>query len=67
MFFYYYRLFYEIKCKYTKNIVDRQYVFTMKNICRVNKQVQNYKKCLKNSTLGEEKFNFSLGRLLILA
>ena len=35
--------------------------------CRVNKQVQNYKKCLKNSTLGEEKFNFSLGRLLILA
>lgn len=32
MFFYYYRLFYEIKCKYTKNIVDRQYVFTMKNI-----------------------------------
>ena len=36
-------------------------------MCRVNKQVQNYKKCLKNSTLGEEKFNFSLGLLLILA
>ncbi|MBQ8721341.1 MAG: phosphohydrolase [Paludibacteraceae bacterium] len=35
--------------------------------CRVNKQVQNYKKCLKNSTFGEEKFNFSLGLLLILA
>ena len=45
----------------TQNI---NYIF---NICRVNKQVQNYKKCLKNSTLGEEKFNFSLGRLLILA
>ena len=37
------------------------------SMCRVNKQVQNYKKCLKNSTLGEEKFNFSLGLLLILA
>ncbi len=35
--------------------------------CRVNKQVQSYKKCLKNSTFGEEKFNFSLGLLLILA
>ena len=28
---------------------------------RVNQQVQNYKTCLKNSHLGVEKFNFSLG------
>ena len=28
---------------------------------RVNQQVQNYKRCLKNSHLGVEKFNFSLG------
>ena len=27
----------------------------------VNQQVQNYKTCLKNSHLGVEKFNFSLG------
>ena len=28
---------------------------------RVNQQVQNYKMRLKNSHLGVEKFNFSLG------
>ena len=28
---------------------------------RVNQQVQNYKRCLKNSHFGVEKFNFSLG------
>ena len=28
---------------------------------RVNQQVQNYKRCLKNSHFGLEKFNFSLG------
>ena len=28
MFFYYYRLFYEIKCKCTKNIVYMQYFFS---------------------------------------
>ncbi len=28
---------------------------------RVNQQVRNYKKCLKNSFLGELKFNFSRG------
>ena len=28
---------------------------------RVNQQVQNYKRCLKNLHLGVEKFNFSLG------
>ena len=28
---------------------------------RVNQQVQNYKTYLKNSHLGVEKFNFSLG------
>ena len=30
-------------------------------IRRVNQQVQNYKRCLKNSHFGVEKFNFSLG------
>ena len=35
--------------------------------CRVNKQVQNYFKSLKNSTKGEEKFSFSRGLRLILA
>ena len=33
---------------------------------RVNQQVQYYKKNLKNSSLGEEMFNFSLGRRFIL-
>ena len=33
---------------------------------RVNQQVQNYKTCLKNSHLGVEKFNFSLGLLFNL-
>lgn len=33
---------------------------------RVNQQVQYYKKNLKNSFLGEEMFNFSLGRRFIL-
>ena len=37
-------------------------VFFFKNLLRrVNQQVQNYKTCLKNSHLGVEKFNFSLG------
>ncbi len=33
----------------------------LSNSRRVNQQVQNYKTCLKNSHLGVEKFNFSLG------
>ena len=32
---------------------------------RVKKQVQHYNKNLKNSSLGVEKFNFSLGLRLI--
>ena len=32
---------------------------------RVKKQVQHYNKYLKNSSFGVEKFNFSLGLLLI--
>ena len=36
--------------------------FTLQTLLRrVNQQVQNYKTCLKNSHLGVEKFNFSLG------
>ena len=41
-------------------------LFVFIQICRVNKQVQNYFKSLKNSTKGEEKFGFSRDLQLIL-
>ena len=37
------------------------FISNLTGIRRVNQQVQNYKRCLKNSHFGVEKFNFSLG------
>ena len=48
-----------IICHIVRGIVI---IFTQR---RVKKQVQHYNKYLKNSSFGVEKFNFSLGLLLI--
>ena len=58
--------------KLQKNVENRcffpKFVTFVANVakCRVNKQVQNYFKSLKNSTKGEEKFGFSRDLQLIL-
>lgn len=50
------------KCKITTKKQNYQ-IFYRFSIYKVNKQVQNYQKSKKNSTLRQEKFNFSLGLL----
>ena len=51
----------KLRIKSKRSFTFKIHLTIIKEGRRVNQQVQNYKTCLKNSHLGVEKFNFSLG------
>ena len=59
-----YLMWYKVKELFSNGLNKSQIGISL-GLGRVKKQVQHYNKNLKNSSLGVEKFNFSLGLRLI--